>query len=318
MINVTSRIKKTVLLGNIKCIIVVLSSAFIGVGTMNAQVGIGTNTPDASAIIELQSTEKGFLPPRLSTAQRDAMSSHAEGLVIYNLDNKCLEFFDGANWLSVCDGSIVTSPPAVVSVTSANGRIWMDRNLGASRVAISFDDDEGYGSLFQWGRAPDGHEDRSLSCSAGCFNAQSLEGVSNFNNDPTNEWFGKFVTSTFFNWLNASVSDINTLWQGVDGTNNPCPDNYRLPTDAEWTAEYNSWQSQNASGGFASPLKLPATGYRNRLDGAIMSLDMAFYWSSSINNVSNNPRFVWIASSWAFLDSGFRAHGYAVRCIKDL
>jgi hypothetical protein len=47
----------------------------------------------------------------------------------------------------------------VNTVVSA-GQIWMDRNLGASRVATSSTDSEAYGDLYQWGRGTDGHEKR--------------------------------------------------------------------------------------------------------------------------------------------------------------
>nr|WP_320009862.1 hypothetical protein [uncultured Desulfobulbus sp.] len=46
----------------------------------------------------------------------------------------------------------------VGTVTSPTGRVWMDHNLGASRVATSYDDKEAYGNLYQWGRGSDGHE----------------------------------------------------------------------------------------------------------------------------------------------------------------
>jgi hypothetical protein len=39
--------------------------------------------------------------------------------------------------------------------------VWLDRNLGATQVATSFDDSAAYGDLYQWGRAKDGHEDRT-------------------------------------------------------------------------------------------------------------------------------------------------------------
>ena len=56
-----------------------------------AQVGIGTATPDASAKLDIASTTKGFLPPRMTTAQRDAIVSPATGLVIFNTSTNSLE-----------------------------------------------------------------------------------------------------------------------------------------------------------------------------------------------------------------------------------
>ncbi len=46
-------------------------------------------------------------------------------------------------------------------INPVTGRAWMDRNLGASRVAISSTDEEAYGDFYQWGRGTDGHEKRN-------------------------------------------------------------------------------------------------------------------------------------------------------------
>lgn len=81
-----------------------LSAAFIAV-TATAQVKIGENptTINASAEVEIESTTKGFLPPRLTTEQRDAIASPAEGLTIYNTTTKCLNWYTGTVWFSPCD-----------------------------------------------------------------------------------------------------------------------------------------------------------------------------------------------------------------------
>jgi hypothetical protein len=55
--------------------IMFISLSFLGLSTAFAQVGIGTNgAPNASSVLELQSTDKGFLPPRMTTAERDGFS----------------------------------------------------------------------------------------------------------------------------------------------------------------------------------------------------------------------------------------------------
>jgi hypothetical protein len=64
-------------------------------------VGIGTASPNASAILHLSSTTKGFLPPILTTAQRDAISSPAEGLMVYNATTNKLNFYNGTAWEAV-------------------------------------------------------------------------------------------------------------------------------------------------------------------------------------------------------------------------
>lgn len=68
---------------------------------IQGSVGIGTASPAASAQLELASTTSGFLPPRMTTAQRDAISSPATGLVVFNSTTAQLEVFDGASWLGV-------------------------------------------------------------------------------------------------------------------------------------------------------------------------------------------------------------------------
>lgn len=69
---------------------------------LNAQIGIGTITPDNSAIVELSSTTKGFLPPRLSNIERRLITSPEPGLVIYNTDNQCIQYYIGADWYDPC------------------------------------------------------------------------------------------------------------------------------------------------------------------------------------------------------------------------
>ena len=60
--------------------------------------GIGTATPAASAQLEVASTTKGFLPPRLTTAERDAISSPAAGLVLYNSTTNKLQVRTNTAW----------------------------------------------------------------------------------------------------------------------------------------------------------------------------------------------------------------------------
>ena len=55
----------------------------------------------------------------------------------------------------------VTNPSSPIEVKSLTGKIWMDRNLGATQVAQSSSDKASYGYLFQWGRSSDGHQKRS-------------------------------------------------------------------------------------------------------------------------------------------------------------
>jgi hypothetical protein len=65
-------------------------------------VGIGTSSPDASALLDVSSTTKGFLPPRMSTAQRDAIGGATqEGLILYNVTTDKLQVFSGGAWVNL-------------------------------------------------------------------------------------------------------------------------------------------------------------------------------------------------------------------------
>ena len=67
----------------------------------NHLVGIGTTTPDPSAALDIVSSSRGLLPPRLTTAQRDAIPAPAAGLIIFNTDTRKHEAYDGTAWGSL-------------------------------------------------------------------------------------------------------------------------------------------------------------------------------------------------------------------------
>ena len=195
----------------------------------------------------------------------------------------------------------VAAAPSVTTVTSSTGRVWMDRNLGATQVATSSTDADSYGDLYQWGRGTDGHQIRT----SGTTTTRSSSDT------PEN---GNFITSSGGDWRS---SQNDNLWQGVNGTNNPCPTGYRLPTETEWTAEIASWGSgnNNSVGALASPLKLPMAGNRTNSAGSLGNVgSFAFYWSSTVSSAkSRSLGFFTSAASMAATD---RATGFAVRCIQ--
>lgn len=199
---------------------------------------------------------------------------------------------------SAASNEISATPAAslIGTVTSATGRIWMDRNLGASRVATSMTDTEAYGDLYQWGRGKDGHEKRTSGTTA-TLSSEDVPG------------HGLFIKAE------AEPQDWRTpqndsLWQGANGINNPCPAGFRLPTTEEWQAEMDSWNSKNAAGAFASPLKLVMTGVRSS-DGTVYGGgDFGMYWSS-------NDSAFFVDSTNSYTTAYSRANGLGVRCIKD-
>jgi hypothetical protein len=64
----------------------------------NAQIGIGTTTPNASAALDITSTTQGLLPPRMTTEQRNLINTPGVGLVIFNTNISGLQVFTGSVW----------------------------------------------------------------------------------------------------------------------------------------------------------------------------------------------------------------------------
>lgn len=204
---------------------------------------------------------------------------------------------------SIADSVTITAKTLAITtigtVSSLSGRTWMDRNLGASRIATSITDSEAYGDLYQWGRGTDGHEKRN-----------SLTTTTLSNSDTPGH--GKFIipTSAPGDWRSPQNDN---LWQGVNGVNNPCPTGFRLPTKTEWEEEpgYRSFDE------FSPTLKLTSAGFRNIIDGAInFAGTNGSYASSTV--VGTKFSYINFSSfTTGASDSGTRAHGYSVRCIKD-
>lgn len=197
---------------------------------------------------------------------------------------------------------LIDQPLIPVEVKSTTGKIWMDRNLGASQVATSSSDALSYGYLYQWGRFSDGHQTRSSSTTKKLAKTSTPE---------TNKFIevSKFPT----NWLKSQSSN---LWQGATGINNPCPAGFRLPTDVEFREEIATWITKDANGAMLSPLKLPLSGYRSNSDGEVTDFGISGdYWTSTTSEKYSKGLYFNAIS--AGTDAGGRGVGVAVRCIKN-
>lgn len=371
-------------------------------------VGIGTTTPDDSALLQLESTTQGFLPPRMNKSEMATIPNPSEGLIVYctdcspiglysyngssfvsyvkvlgtvstincagftttgdisttaNFENVLVNvpyiggnggyyptivahstgvtglsiiapnaFFnngDGTLYFSVsgtpsgvgiasftvtfggvsCGFDLKVTPP---TVTTPTGRVWMDRNLGATQVATSRTDTNSYGDLYQWGRNTNGHEIRTSPTVAGPV-AIGSEGTS-------------FITNSTdpFSWMSTVVNDRWNLGTEANPIKNvsfdPCPEGFRVPTQTEWETEFLYFPNLGRDGAFESVLKLPSAGYRD-YDGVLTAVDnRGFYFTSTPSSPTNNRSVAVYFTPTETLVSifGQRARGFSIRCIQQL
>jgi hypothetical protein len=243
-------------------------------------------------------------------------------------------------------------------VNPTTGRTWLNNNLGAAYAKVghnefnpaqqakSLYDYHAFGSVFNIGRQPDGHELVDWT-SATTANAtpwrRGAAGISpfwivdhaDFQYAPSHQQlfmsgWGIGLPQIYF-WLSWTGELIvpEELWVGVDAQNQVCPDDYRLPVKDDWIAEYSSWTNRNAQGSFESVLKLSRGLIRIDLDGKFTNGEFVDGYYFSYPTSRRDESGLWIVFTEALMinkddirveDSNMHhslANGFPVRCIKD-
>ncbi len=90
-------------------LIITLVILVAGIELHAQNIGIGTTTPDTSAVLDVTSTTKGMLIPRMTTAQRTAISTPATGLLVFDNTTGGFWFYNGTAWTDLSAGTLTRS-----------------------------------------------------------------------------------------------------------------------------------------------------------------------------------------------------------------
>jgi len=182
------------------------------------------------------------------------------------------------------------------------GRVWLDRNLGASRVCQTFNDTACYGDYYQWGRNADGHEDSISSLTF-----TQATNVTNVGNN--------LFIKGHLDWAKSGVDKyglkrIINNWSKKDGSS-ICPGGFKVPSRTELSAEFATIHSNIDA--FNSFLKIPASGYRYYKTGDLGLVGTKGYlWSGQAIGTTD----AYFANTNGKIPHAFRGYGMPVRCIK--
>ncbi|MCU7567249.1 fibrobacter succinogenes major paralogous domain-containing protein, partial [Riemerella anatipestifer] len=212
-------------------------------------------------------------------------------------------------------------------IQGPDGKTWLNNNLGAeyarvgsqwfnpTRQAGALDytktttaeplstptaeqikkDWRAYGSLFQWQRNPDGNE--LITWTNATSGTPKYSGSGSVSSSWTNAGTNKFIpySGSPYSWVNSSLntSGPHNLWQ-VNGSNNPCPSGYHVPTHAEQKALHNAILGYDAGTSSTGSnkmwneqvLRLPASSFRNI--NATLSLQSSNGWLWSSEQYDSN------------------------------
>ncbi len=270
-----------------------------------SQVGIGTLTPNSSAVLDLTSTSNGFLPPRMTNAEKIAISTPPAGLIIYctNCGNTGeMQFYNGVAWINF-SGATAADDTCGAFVAPDVYKIFACFNLGVTDETLdpNVPVQAIHGNYYQWGRS-------------------DFVATANTSSGAIFGW--NSTAATYGSWIDARKT-----------ANDPCPPGFRVPTIEQWygVINYNiesrtgSWTDSTTN--FTSAihwgpdestktLTLPAGGYRHHDDGTLTNCGFSgIYWSSTATNF-----WTWnlsFDSNYATTGFNDRANGASVRCISD-
>jgi uncharacterized protein (TIGR02145 family) len=276
-----------------------------------SQVGISTDnsSPDNSAMLDVKSINKGLLVPRMTKSGRDAISSPATGLVIFNTTSRSINVFNGTYWSNL-DGSPSDLWKCGQPITDIRDnknyntvllgtQCWMAQNLNTGTIIYSTENQTANSLIEKY-----------------CFN--DLE--SNCN-----------VYGGLYQW------DEAMQYSTVEGVQGICPAGWHLPTDAEFTTIADFLGGEDAAGG-----KMKETGFSHWIppnQGATNETGFTGIGSGRRSIIGTSEFLTWYLYMWSStaFDSSIawerslnsyytglaraadyvKTYGFSVRCLKN-
>ena len=265
------------------------------ISSMAQNVGIGTTTPAASAQLDVSSATKGFLPPRMTTAQRNAITSPADGLIIFNTTTNGVEIKTTSGWISLSASSADALPTIQIGT-----QIWMSKNLD-----VAF-----YRNGDPIPQVTDATAWAGLTTGAWCY----------YNNDSTQgTTYGKL-----YNWY--AVNDPRGL--APQGWHIPSDAEWSaLSTTLEGDAVAGGklkeagtphWTSPNTGGNNNSGFTGLPGGGRSK-NGTFNYVGLNGSWWSSTEVITNSSwnRILYYNYGSVYRVNSNKAIGFSVRCLRD-
>ncbi|WP_309640224.1 fibrobacter succinogenes major paralogous domain-containing protein [Flavobacterium sp.] len=322
-----------------------------------AQVGIGTTNPDASSILDVKSTVAGFLPPRMTTAQRNAIVSPAVGLFIFNTSINCMEWWAGSLWYNGCGTTFQATIP--------NNSLCIGKTISktpCSMVAGATLNDDPLTTLgveYDWSNATNSTMGIGLGATT---NTRALVEIGGqcwcrYNTDIVNTNLTAYANTSASAWsgyyndaVNELAADEGRLYQWpaamqgaiIERSQGVCPAGFHIPSDCEWMyLEYTLGMSvaeqQNSffrnTGNVGQDISLLSSGgtnssgftgllagQKNNGTGVFTARAFSAYWWTSSETSASNVVHRGIDSSNVGISRNpniAKPQAFCLRCIKD-
>ncbi|MFT4536215.1 MAG: hypothetical protein ACI9P5_003591 [Saprospiraceae bacterium] len=281
---------------------------FLSINSLYSQVLItnSSGVPDSTAMLEVKSTEKGFLPPRMTATQRDAIVNPTPGLIVYCTDCLEMQMFNYTSWTNM-----IGLPPSVpIPTITIGSQTWMANNVDVGTMIngtttmtnnnilekYCYNDDPTncttYGALYQW------DEMMQYVTTAG------TQGVCpTFFHLPTDDEWKTLEIHLGMTQAQADATGYRGTDQGSQLAGN----------EPLWT---NGNLDQNGAFGSSGFTGLPG-GYRESSGSFIDQSNGAYLWPSSESGGNAWFRYLYYNDPKVFRGVGSKSSGFSVRCVQD-